>query len=71
MDAAPVGRGTVTGLEKGDLITHGGDNKGFHAFVGASVERKFGFVIMTNGDNGNQVIMNLVLGEAMQRLLVG
>ena len=57
--------------DKGDLITHGGDNKGFHAFVGASVERKSGFVIMTNSDNGTQVIMKLVLGEAMQRLLVG
>ncbi len=55
--------------EKGNLIMHGGDNKGFHAFVAASVERKWGFVIMTNGENGNQVIKNLVLGEIMQRLL--
>jgi CubicO group peptidase (beta-lactamase class C family) len=60
----------VQHTEKGDLIMHGGDNKGFHAFVAASVERKFGFVIMTNGENGNQVIKNLVFGEIMQRLLV-
>ena len=57
--------------EKGDLIMHGGDNRGFHAFVGASAERKYGFVIMTNGENGNQVNMKLVLGEPMQRLLAG
>ena len=57
--------------EKGDLIMHGGDNTGFHAFVAASVERKHGFVIMTNGENGTQVINKLILGDAMQRLLVG
>ena len=55
--------------EKGSLIMHGGDNKGFHAFVGASVERKCGFVIMTNGENGTQVIRNLLLGEPLQRFL--
>jgi CubicO group peptidase (beta-lactamase class C family) len=55
----------------GDLITHGGDNKGFHAFVAASVERKRGLVIMTNGENGNQVISKLVLGEIMQRFFAG
>lgn len=37
---------------KGDLIMHGGNQKGFHAFAVASVERKSGAVIMTNGDNG-------------------
>jgi CubicO group peptidase (beta-lactamase class C family) len=57
--------------EKGDVITHGGDNKGFHAFVAASVERKYGFVILTNGENGTQVINNLVFSETLQRLLVG
>ena len=57
--------------EKGDVIMHGGDNKGFHAFVGASVERKYGFVIMTNGESGNQVMMKLILGDTMQRLLAG
>ena len=51
------------------LVMHGGDNKGFHAFVAASVERKYGFVIMTNGENGTHVIN--MLGDAMQRLLVG
>jgi CubicO group peptidase (beta-lactamase class C family) len=53
----------------GNFIMHGGDNKGFHAFVAASVERKWGVVIMTNSENGNQVIVKLILGETMQRLL--
>ncbi len=53
--------------DKGNLIMHGGDNKGFHACVLASVERKCGLVIMTNGENGNQVINKLILGESMQR----
>jgi CubicO group peptidase (beta-lactamase class C family) len=56
---------------KGNLIMHGGDNKGFHAIVLASVERKCGLIIMTNGENGNQVIWNLVLGNIMQQFFAG
>jgi CubicO group peptidase (beta-lactamase class C family) len=37
--------------DKGDLICHGGDNAGFHSMHVASVSRKSGFVVMTNGDN--------------------
>jgi len=51
----------------GDLIVHGGDNKGFHAFVAASVPRRCGLAFMTNGDNGPQVIDKLILGETIQR----
>lgn len=57
--------------DKGNLITHGGDNNGFHAFVAASVERKCGCAIMTNGENGYQVLMKLILGETMQRFFAG
>ena len=57
--------------EKGALIMHGGDNKGFHAFVAASVERKRGIVIMTNGENGNKVIMPLLSGEIVQEFFGG
>src|SRR4030095_12722090 len=45
--------------DKGDVIMHGGDNKGFHAVVAASVERKCGFVIMTNGEKGTKGINKL------------
>jgi CubicO group peptidase (beta-lactamase class C family) len=53
----------------GDFIQHGGDNKGFHAFTAASVERKFGFIIMTNGENGWRVYTNQRFGEVMSRFL--
>ncbi len=42
-----------------DVINHGGDNKGFHCFSEASVERKSGFVIMTNGENGAELLKKL------------
>ncbi|MCI0389928.1 MAG: beta-lactamase family protein [Acidobacteria bacterium] len=56
---------------KGDLIQHGGNNKGFHAFASASVERKSGFIIMTNGENGWKLISNQVFAEVMTRFLGG
>lgn len=37
---------------KGDQILHGGNQTGFHAFAVASIERRAGLVIMTNGDHG-------------------
>jgi CubicO group peptidase (beta-lactamase class C family) len=54
---------------EGDVIMHGGSNPGFQALVAASVESKSGFVIATNGDNGFEVIKQIVSGERMQRFL--
>ena len=48
---------------KGNLLSHGGDNPGFKAFVLASVERRAGYVILTNGDNGGEVIGKLTNGD--------
>ena len=48
---------------KGNLLSHGGDNPGFKAFVLASVERRAGYVILTNGDNGGEVIAKLTNGD--------
>ena len=42
--------------EGGDLISHGGDNDGFHCQSVASLERKSGFVVMTNGERGYELI---------------
>lgn len=53
--------------KNGDVINHGGDNKGFHSLVDASVERKSGFVIMTNGENGQELLKKLAPSVA-QRL---
>ncbi|MBI4472806.1 MAG: beta-lactamase family protein [Acidobacteria bacterium] len=55
--------------EKGNIITHGGDNAGFHSTSVASVERSSGFVIMTNGENGTEILQKLVLGDLMVRFL--
>jgi hypothetical protein len=44
----------------GDVISHGGDNPGFKAFVVASVAHKSGWVILMNGDNAGPIIQALV-----------
>jgi CubicO group peptidase (beta-lactamase class C family) len=44
----------------GDILSHGGDNPGFKAFVVASVARKSGWVILMNGDNAGPIIQALV-----------
>lgn len=53
--------------KNGDVISHGGDNKGFHSWADASLERKSGFVIMTNGENGQELLKKLAPSVA-QRL---
>lgn len=53
--------------DKGEIIQHGGDNRGFHAFAVASVERRFGAVCMTNGENGAK-LMGQFLSDAVDRL---
>ena len=55
--------------EKGNFIIHAGGNPGYSCFVAASVERKSGLVIMTNGDNGYLVIDKLLLGETLHQFL--
>ncbi len=59
----------VLHTDNGPVIAHGGDNPGFHAFAAASVERKTGLVIMTNGDSGPAVLEKLIFGGSMDRVL--
>ena len=54
-----------------DFIYHGGDNDGFHCCAVASVEGKSGFVAMTNGENGPEILKNLIMGNLMQEFLGG
>ncbi|MPY89065.1 MAG: serine hydrolase [Luteitalea sp.] len=56
--------------ETGNVITHGGYNEGFVTRVVASVEGKYGYVIMTNGDNGGEVLQKLILGDTTLNRLV-
>lgn len=46
----------------GDLLSHGGDNPGFKAFMVGSVARRSGYILMTNGDNGSEVLGKLASG---------
>jgi len=55
--------------ENRDFLYHGGDNKGFHCATVASVKGKSGFVAMTNGDNGPEILKKLIMGEPMQQFL--
>lgn len=52
--------------KRGDLINHDGYNKGFLSFVEASIEQKSGFVIMTNGENGGELLKKLAPAIARQ-----
>jgi CubicO group peptidase (beta-lactamase class C family) len=56
-------------VQQGGVINHGGDNKGWHAHAVASPERKSGFVIMTNGDGGHELLRTLLLGNLMAPFL--
>lgn len=55
--------------KKRDFIYHGGDNKGFHCVAVASAEEKSGFVAMTNGDNGPEMLKNMLSADSMQQFL--
>ena len=53
----------VVRTDKDDLIVHGGDNSGFHAFAAASIKRRTGYVFMTNGDGGMELLKKLIIGD--------
>ena len=57
--------------EKGDFLMHGGGNPGFACFAAASVERKSGYVIMTNSEDTGyfKFIAKLITGDILSRFL--
>jgi CubicO group peptidase (beta-lactamase class C family) len=55
----------------GNVIAHGGDNPGFHAFAAASRATRSGFLIMTNGDGGAKVIERMISEPGLIERLVG
>jgi CubicO group peptidase (beta-lactamase class C family) len=59
----------IQSTARGTVITHGGDSNGFHSIAVASVKRKSGFVIMTNGDNGAELLKRLLLEPLMSRIV--
>jgi CubicO group peptidase (beta-lactamase class C family) len=63
----------INHTEKGDFLRHGGGNPGYACFVAASVERKSGYVIMTNAENSGYfgVIAKLIAGKPLSQFLGG
>jgi CubicO group peptidase (beta-lactamase class C family) len=51
-------------VEYGVLVSHGGDQSGFHSVAEMSPSRKSGYVILTNGENGWKLIQELASGFA-------
>jgi CubicO group peptidase (beta-lactamase class C family) len=45
--------------EFGKLVSHGGDQTGFHSLAEFSPKGKSGYVVLTNGDNGWKLIQEL------------
>jgi CubicO group peptidase (beta-lactamase class C family) len=52
-----------------DFLYHSGDDTGWHTMAVASLANKSGFVAMTNGDIGNQVLGKVLMANSMQRFL--
>ena len=57
--------------ETGNLIVHSGGQEGFRSLAMASVERKSGFIILTNGDNGGKILYDQRVGEILIHWLTG
>jgi len=57
-------------LEKGDVVAHGGDFDGMHSQSVFSTDTKRGFVILTNGGRGGELIWDRLLRELVGRLVM-
>ena len=55
-------------LENEQAIAHGGDDDGFHSQAVFLPSRKSGFVVLTNGDGGTDLIWKRLLTAVMSRL---
>jgi CubicO group peptidase (beta-lactamase class C family) len=53
-----------------DLIQHQGGQRGFQAFTAAAVDRKAGYVVLTNSDNGWKVFYDERFSELVNRLIL-
>jgi CubicO group peptidase (beta-lactamase class C family) len=51
----------------GDILTHSGDNPGFKTMTAASVRRRAGFIMLTNGDRGFEDVITPVLRSTPMR----
>ena len=56
---------------EGNWLVHSGGQTGFRSLAMASVEKKTGFIILTNGDNGGKVIYDPRILNLLARVLHG
>jgi hypothetical protein len=54
-------------LDQGDVVAHGGDITGFHSQAAFSLPRRRGFVLLTNGENGSELISKHLLKELIEQ----
>ena len=56
---------------RGSLIEHQGGQAGVQAFTSAAVERRAGYVILTNSANGWRIFQDERFRELTDRMLLG
>jgi CubicO group peptidase (beta-lactamase class C family) len=54
--------------KNGNIVLHSGGQSGFRSLTMVSIEKKSGFVMLTNGDNGGYLLYNEELGNVLNRL---
>jgi CubicO group peptidase (beta-lactamase class C family) len=54
--------------QSGNIVLHSGGQSGFRSLMMVSLERKSGFVLLTNGDSGGYLVYNEELGNVLNRL---
>lgn len=55
----------------GHVMLHSGGQAGFRSLAMASIERRSGFVVFTNSDNGGYICYDQALGDLLTPLLAG
>jgi hypothetical protein len=54
--------------KSGNIVLHSGGQSGFRSLTMVSIERKSGFVMLTNSDNGGYLLYNEELRSVLDRL---
>jgi CubicO group peptidase (beta-lactamase class C family) len=54
--------------ENGNIVMHSGGQSGFRSLMMVSIERKSGFVILTNSDSGGYLLYNADLEKLLNPL---
>jgi CubicO group peptidase (beta-lactamase class C family) len=56
--------------DTGNVFLHSGGQSGFKSLMMVSIQRKSGFVMLTNSDNGGYVLYDQALTNVLNRLFV-